>query len=531
MLSLIAKDFKLLFGLKGSKLSRILSVLFSVLAVCIFIFLEVSIFNSILNKIKSYSGASEAYLSIFLFVIMVLLCFYCLFVSKKLFFNEKDLSQLKPFPISNTKIVCSKLVLLFLIMYFFNLLFTLPIFISYGITYGKMLFYFYGTIYYPVFIFFFQAGVSFILLLPFKTLSDFLKKHLLIQLVLVIIIGLGFCFAYGNILSLFVKMVSSNKNSTLFTKSTMDAVRNVSKNLFPINFLVQIFVRNKSISFLLYFTFGTGIFIIGCAILVYFYNRFTFTNNEVSKKKEKEKNVKVHSITYSLIKKEFINLFRNSNFILTFTGLLFIEPFLNYYVVQALNTIFKSGTLAYFSIIAPNIVTALDYLIVLLIVAIVASGGTSFITNEKNSLRIIKTIPVSIKKQLKIKILIPFISVSIFAFFSILTLMTSNQMKFVPGLFCFIISLLFLMLLLLVALYEELHISRSGNRSTFYSNLVIYLIPLFIFFLMLVCSIYRVNVYLVYFIVIAFIALCYLPFLIKGKTRFYKWFLDMEVIN
>ena len=57
MLNLIAKDFKLLFANKGGKLSRVLSIIFTLAIVALFVYIETTIFTSILDKVKVYNTA------------------------------------------------------------------------------------------------------------------------------------------------------------------------------------------------------------------------------------------------------------------------------------------------------------------------------------------------------------------------------------------------------------------------------------------------------------------------------------------
>ena len=532
MLNLIAKDFKLLFGLKGDKKSRIFSVVLSLALIALFIFLEIKIFSTILEKIKAYENAANSYFAIFLFAIAILLTFYCLIVAKKLFFNEADIATLGPYPISNGKKTVSKLLFLFIIMYAFNLLFSFPIFISYGISFNKMLFYFYTALYYPVLLFFFQAGVALILLMPYKMLLDFLKRHIFIQVVVVVLIGAGISLIYGNVLSLFVNMVSNSKFDALFTKDNLDNLYAVSKHLFPVNFLVNVFVYHKGIDLLKYIAVSSGIFIVGLALVIYFYNKFLYRQfSGESKSTKKIKKIKVESLMPSLIKKEFIILFRNSNYVLTFTGLLFIEPLLCYFVINSLNIIFKSGTLAYFAVAIPDIIIALDALIYFLLIAIVTSGGTNFIANENKNIRVIKTIPVSIKKQLGTKMAIPYVSGLFFSLLSLILLSSASQLSIFHGMAIFVLSIFYLLLLNLVSLYEELKIKRNGTRNYFYSSLVIYVVPIAIFFILMLLSYFKVNIYVSFLLSLILIVACLLPFFYKGKKRFNRWFLEMEVIN
>lgn len=532
MLNLIAKDFKLLFTNKGSKLSRFLSVILTLFICGFFVYVETTLFSSILTRVKVYGNAAKSFFTIFLFVIAMLLTILCLFSANKIFFNEIDNIQLGPYPISNGKKVASKTIFLFAIMYFFNFIFNLPVLIAYGIIYDKVIFYFYASLYYPVFIFLFEAGISLLFLIPFKSLMDYLKKHTFIQLIFVILVGLILSIAYGLTLNVFLNVMNSKNIDLFFTKRSLDSLSLTAKYLFPVNLLVEAFIESNIINIFSFVCICGGIFLLGVSIVSEFYNRFTYIGiNNLKQNIVKKEKAKVSSISLSLIKKELIILFRNSNFIITFSGLLFVEPFLIYFVIKGINTIFSSGTLAYYALAVPDLVTVLDLLIVLLMVATIAQSGTNYISNENKSIKIMKTIPISEHKQLFIKMVIPYLSVILFLFLSCLVLTISGQISFLNALFYVIISSLFVLLISLISLYEELKIKRNKERSTFLSSLVSYLYPASIFLIMLLLSYFRTNIYLSYLIGIGIILILGVPILLVLKTKVSKWFLDMEVIN
>ena len=70
MLNILVKDLKLLLlGDKSSIGKRILSLVFTIVMLAIFIGIEVFLFTMIIDKVKDYRGAAPAYLTLFLFVI------------------------------------------------------------------------------------------------------------------------------------------------------------------------------------------------------------------------------------------------------------------------------------------------------------------------------------------------------------------------------------------------------------------------------------------------------------------------------
>ena len=108
MLTLIAKDFKLLFSAEGSVKKRLLSTLATVLMAAFAVGIELFIFTTILDKIRQYHNASIPFLTLFLFIISCLMILIDTMQASKLFFNEKDNEQLVRRPVTNGQIVSSK---------------------------------------------------------------------------------------------------------------------------------------------------------------------------------------------------------------------------------------------------------------------------------------------------------------------------------------------------------------------------------------------------------------------------------------
>ena len=232
-----------------------------------------------------------------------------------------------------------------------------------------------------------------------------------------------------------------------------------------------------------------------------------------------------------LIKKELILLFRNSNNLFSFTGLLIVEPFLIYLVVKAINTIFTTGTMSYVFATIPNFLMILDIVIILLMSVIISSGANNFIQNEDKSLRIIKIIPINPLKQLLIKTMIPFIASSIFFFISYLILFITRTISYQPFLFGFIVNFISLGCIYLISLYEELKIKHNQQRNSLISNIYTYLIPVVITILGLITTYFKINIYLILTLILLISVILSLPFIIKMKSSLNNLFLDMEVKN
>ena len=71
MLTLLAKDFKLIFARKDSLKKTILSLIFSALAIIAVIAIETYVFTVIMDKLKSFYQAPISFLTLFLFIMVI----------------------------------------------------------------------------------------------------------------------------------------------------------------------------------------------------------------------------------------------------------------------------------------------------------------------------------------------------------------------------------------------------------------------------------------------------------------------------
>ena len=531
MLSLIAKDFKLLFsGNSQNKMGKFLSYLFAFVVAILFIVIEVYLFQAIFNKMEAIKGASSSYFSLFLFIISTLLTVFCVFTSMRLFFNSEDNNKLAALPISDAKIVLSKLIFLFITMYAMNLTFNLPLFITYGVIYRKMYSFYFNAVFYPVLLFFFQAGIALLLVYPARLGLNFLKKHIIIQFIAVFIIAFGLAYLYSLALNLFINMVANNSISQIFTNESIDAVKNASKFMVPVNFLVDAFVNHNRTAIFPSIAISMGVFIIGLSVSIYFYNKF-LQNNRTDSGSIKIKTLKVDSPRKALIKKELVLLLRNSTFIFSFTGLLMVEPFLSYLIIKSINTIFTSGTLSYYLASVPNIVAFLDVMLMMLISAIIFQGANAYITNENKAVRLMKSIPISLFEQLAIKVLIPLLLSLAFLLISYLILGVTLTLSIIPTLYGLLINTIFIITLSIVSLFEELHVKRNATKNTLLSGVYTYVVPVVYFLVALLMCYFKVNYHITFLMGLGVVILSLVPYMIHFKERVSEQFLSLEVAN
>lgn len=529
MLSLLLKDFKLLFGGKGSVKQNILSAISSILIFVVFLVIETFMFSMILSKIRNYNNATIPFLTLFLFFISLVMIVLDLMQAHKLFFNEKDNAQLVLHPISNAQLVGSKLIFLFISHFITTTLLVYPLIVSYGLMVGKPPMYYYMGVFYPVLSFLFEVGVALLLVYPCKIFIDFLKKYTVVQFVVALIVMCLACMAYSTVLQWFMTLVVNNDIGALFTVDAINFLALLRKFLVPANFYADIFFSGATNKLLFCFAIFAGLFILGAtlAIACFHYLR----SFKISDRKRNNKVVGKLTPTWALFKKEWLLLFRDSSNIFSFTGLLMIQPFLVYVVIYSLNTVFSSGAFAYYMSAFPELIPLLDMLIVMLFSVIISAGASDFFQKEERTMRIIKTIPVPIMRQILIKIAVP----SILSFASLivttLTLWISGTVSFLTFAFSTLLTTILLITFIVLSLKEQFTLQRTHRQESVLTSIYTYLLPILFIAGSIAGTVYGLPLWVAYLIGIGFFSVLALPHFINLKKKIISGFLDMEPIH
>lgn len=499
MITLLVKDFKLLFSVESKK--KILSLLLSLLFIVLFITLEVYLYSAVINKITNFKNASYPFTVLFIFIIFICLTIYAIINANKLLFNKNDLDVISHLPIFDDQIILSKLIILLFITFITSLIFIYPIQIAFGIIYLQQILYYYLTILFNFILSLVSVGIALVLVYPYKLIIEYLKKHLIIQFIVAITILFTLSFLYAYIIDLFVNLVSNNNIEALFTITMIDKLKTISTYLFPVNNLVEGLMTFNYRILLITIPSSIGIFILGVSLSIIFYRHLKIkTNKETSK--AKSRNFKVDSQIKALIKKELTLIFKDSNNIFSYSGLLIVMPFLLYLVVKAINTIFTTGTMAYYAIAINNLTSILDLFIVMMFVIVINQGASDYIKIEGNNIQMFKLYPIDTKYKLLIKIFIPYILSTLSLLISLIVLLIFNIIVPTTMLFTLIITLIVLLLIDLVSLYEELKNKYSNKLIT---NILCYLIPIISFIFMFIMAYLNINIIISYFIVIAIV--------------------------
>lgn len=529
MFNLLFKDIRIQFLGDSDFKKKLVKLFILILLMGALAFVIAFIFSNVIKKVDVYKGAATAYLTLFLAIVSILMIIMNVLRAYKLFFNKKDIEILTTEPVTNSQIIGSKMIYILVMHYVTSLVFVYPIFISYALNQGRSALFYFITIFYPLLSFLFEGGIALLLVYPFKLIIDYLKKHLIIQFIVSLVLMVLLAVLYSKVLSLFMTLVVNNNINQLFTTSAIKQVSKITSGMVPIVFLVQFFL-GVGVKILPYICIAAGIFLLGITLTIFAFNYFrnvTFTN---PKKKLKEAK-KIPSVPRMLIKKELIVLFKDSNNIFSFSGLLIIQPFLMYMVISSINGVFRSGSFQFYSLIIPNIVEILDIVLIMLFTIIINTGANSYISNEMKTIRVLKTIPIEPEKQLLFKVLVPFVLSLLSLIVSTLVLIICKTISPVHIIFGFLLSLTMLVVFEIVSLREEIKIRANKPKSNFLSTIYAYIIPVLFLGISMLFTYNKVNVIVPYILTLVIIFGSAIPFIINYKQKIRDDFLDLDMIN
>lgn len=479
-LNLLLKEFKSGAIIGKIRKKNFLSAILNIVVSLAFVFLEIYIFKMLNTKLNKFPGASQAFLSLFLFIISIAHSLYLTTTVRKTLYSKDDFDILMSKPVTPLMNVMSKIVFVYLRDVLMNYLISFPVLVVYGydnLVISRVMFL---ILMYPFIISIFETGLAYLLSIPYQKIFSFLKKHFVIQVITSIVIAIGLCFVYSYILNTFLTLVRDNNIYAIFSQDTINRLDDIAKYLIPTCFFIQLI--NLDFNGLFFISFvSIAVFLLGTLLSSKLYLSSIYNEKE-NKKNNKENEPKLYSLNKALIKKELALYFEDSNSIFSFSSLLIMEPFLTVLVIQAMNTIFKTGILSYVSSFFTYLLPFIQILFIALFATFINTSASFVISREKfQGVRICKTIPVSYKKQIFIKMVVPFTLSMISLLVTVLVLMITKQISVAYGLLALLFTILLVAFLELLSISSDLKLpSKEGEESNKGSliSLLSILIPL-----------------------------------------------------
>jgi len=530
VLELISKEIK---EGRSSSNKSIFSTILKYLFFAAMIALEIYIFISLNRKIDKYSSFGIFdFLVFFLFIMCLVDVIFATIRARKTFFKKLDSKITLPLPIESSKIIVSKSLYLYLSSVVTNLFISSPLLITYGVLNHMIPYYFVFCLIYPVLISLFDLGLALLFVVPYEYVYKLIKGKELLQFVLASILVIGLCFIYKYVLDLFLSVLDSSSTGGALSPALVNGLHKGCRFFMPAaNLLLPVIKHTNVIQNILIF-FGATLLslVVGFMASSVTYTHMSKNETLTMSQAKKRKRQMIEKNTFkTLLKKEFVLLFRDSGYMFSYTALLIMQPFLTVVVISSLNSIMYSG-LRIFLVYFPELINGINIALVLLFSNVINSSASLGISREEKAVQILKYIPVDPFKQTLAKLTIPTILSSASLIVTTIILISTGSVTPIAFWMSLILGLVLIVSLNVLSLYLDMQDrSAKSSKLSILSPILAMALPLLILGYIMLIGLTTLKSVVIYIILIALLIAIFLPMFIMFKKLLLRGFNMMEV--
>ena len=408
---LVFKELFAGFPNNGSVFRRILSLIVLTVGLGCFVGVECIIYWRVFDTFAVYKDVNYSLTSIILLVLFLTSLIYLTPKASNTYFSLRDRSVLSPLPISVPVCYIAKTISLYLKAVVFSTITILPVAICFGIKTEAVFTYYVLALLFPLFIAFLSVALSSLLSIPFRFVARLIKRNVWAMLIFSFALMLALSYAYTWILNLFVDVVAGNSIASFLSASNIEVLKTVGSRLYPFVALLDGGVSGTVFDLLLIIiVVPIGIYALILPIIFTTFSRFMKVEPKAVVVNKRDMFFRpLHSPTAALIRKEFLLLANDSNGVFSFFPLTFASPFLMVSIVIAVDSIFHLGNLNYMVSLYPGFTFFIEVSLIMLFLSVINGSASLGLSKEGRSVMLMKQFPISLRKQLLIKILIPFL--------------------------------------------------------------------------------------------------------------------------
>ena len=387
---------------QGSLKKRILTTLLKILCFAI-VTAVIYVVLYLISSLFFFDLNLETFVGIIL-IIQVFDAFSVATTSSNVLFGKKENSMLLVYPCKHSEVFISKIIVFIYNEVKKSVFFLLPLMLAYGVVTKAGATYFVSLLpcwfllcLFPVFI-----GTSFSVLIT--NVSKFLKRHLIIRAVLLVVVLTAVFFLVDYVLSLIPRPI---RLIAIYGKF-MEAV----KNVFSTAYLYSLYYRclgslmfGESVFLNVLIVIGALAVVIAIcflAVMPFFFKTASSTAESSSTKRRKKSSNKTKGLFATFLDKEFKLLFRSSDNLNSAISVILVYPILIYvlnFILSAINT----SQLGAFMTVAFNV------MIITSLLSVYNSNAAMALSQEGEGFAILKmapsnTIPVCYAKMTVIAI-------------------------------------------------------------------------------------------------------------------------------
>ena len=409
-----------------------------------------------INKVLDAKARAYELLNLLYIVILIPMIFICLENMRKTLCDKNDKKILLPLPVKEQTLFLSKFSVLLLKTYAIALVLVVIVnSIIYSAFFPAGIFWlttFIVWLVFPIIVFMFAC----LFIVPYIKIINFIKnKYFLIFILLTVVLAI-FVFLYALFLGMIQGYLETGQIKFLFNEEFINALNVMLKWFYPANCLAGIVLGQDLLRSIL--------IVLGCVLvsgaLIYLIAsklfHITLYKDDVSKVVcKKSTKLKRTPLLASLIRKEFVIIAREPNYIFSYLSIATIMPVLVYCCFALFESLIAN-------MLGIQMSLALALFIMLVFGALTNTFCSTNISREGEFFQKIKTLPIKPTHVLLSKV----ISCSIVSLLSVLltaiVLIAGTSLNFLDGLFCMALSSIFTISQILIATKMDLKCGKYG---------------------------------------------------------------------
>ncbi len=436
------KHFPAIFQ-KGKKdvVGFVFSAIFTLVIVGVCVFLMSTIAKNYisikLDKVADKVGRAYELLNMFYNIILISLVFVCLEGMRKSFVKSKDEKIFLCLPIKQQNLFLSKLLVQLIINYITTLFIILPInLIIFMVLKPNFLFWF-TTLFVWLVMPIIVMMISSLLIIPYIKIINFIKTRYLLLFISLSVLLIAVFIIYTVLLKFLQNYLETGLIKFLFNEQFILTLRSMLKITYPANCFAGIVLgKDLLISYLVCFALvGLSLWCIYC-ITKRLYNVTLYQDQVEVPASKKVSKAKAYSPLFSLIKKEFITVFREPRYMFAYFVIAVTMPVMVYCCYTLLESLLLNMFGFHFSF-------ELALLVMLMFSVLTNTFCATNITREGRAFLRQKTLPIKADVYLGAKIIFCNIVSVCSNILSSVLLIVATSVTFWNGIVCGIISIVF----------------------------------------------------------------------------------------
>lgn len=459
-LTLFKYEFKLQFPFKGKKEKRdfvggLMSFLITALIVVVFVYLVSTIANNYvlveINKVSDPIGRALELMNVFYAAIIVVMSLSGVEQMRKSLTERKNREIFLRLPVNPQTIFLSKISVLLIMNYVLALVLVGATNVIFYIALKPDLMYWVYTVGVWLVFPFVSLLISSILIIPYIKIIDFLKDKYAVIFILFTALLAGAFFLYSEVLGVVQRLLETGNIKFLFNMQFITTLQTILKYSYPANSLASI---------VLGVDFRQSLLIVAAVIVlavtfVYLITKrlFYITLYQNEKRIFKYKKIEDYTLNLkkkSLMKKEFITIFREPKNLFSYFAISLAMPIM----VYCCYTLFVS---LIYNTVGFKIEFSLALLIILIFSVLTNTFCSTNISREGVAFLNMKALPVSANEVLSAKVSFCNIVSSLAVILSSILLVVLTDLSIVDGVICAALGVIFSMAQVLIATRMDLN--------------------------------------------------------------------------